>query len=202
MNFALHMTRSDLESIPKADWVVIAPNLPFNWLNHSSSSLQLMENNLVGTLNLIEYCKRQCRSYLANQSRVSTAELSVFQSLKKKPDFPWCSIEAKDLKKGSPKNFQQPPCPFMEPPNLLRTMALEYGLNFNFRLDWRCGVMAETGQFGKADQGIISYWIHSFREAKPLIHWIRRQWVASQGSIARRCSWFANAKSDKMLPPL
>jgi CDP-paratose 2-epimerase len=29
-------------------------------------------------------------------------------------------------------------------------------------------VLAGAGQFGKADQGIFSYWIHSFREKNPL----------------------------------
>jgi CDP-paratose 2-epimerase len=32
----------------------------------------------------------------------------------------------------------------------------------------RCGVLAGAGQFGKADQGIFSYWIHSYRSRRPL----------------------------------
>ena len=116
-------SRSDVESIPKADWVIDCAANPsvLAGLNHSSSSLQLMENNLVGTLNLIEYCKRHNAGLiLLSTSRVySAAKLSRFQSLKKKPDFPlMLQSSAKDfLKKGSPKNFQQPPpCPCMEPP--------------------------------------------------------------------------------------
>jgi len=48
-------------------------------------------------------------------------------------------------------------------------LILEYGECFDFPV-WinRCGVLAGAGQFGKADQGIFSYWIHSFREKKPL----------------------------------
>ena len=48
-------------------------------------------------------------------------------------------------------------------------MILEYGACFDFPV-WinRCGVLAGAGQFGKADQGIFSFWIHSFREKKPL----------------------------------
>ena len=40
-------SRSDLESIPKADWVIDCAANPsvLAGLNHSSSSLQLMENN-------------------------------------------------------------------------------------------------------------------------------------------------------------
>ena len=49
------------------------------------------------------------------------------------------------------------------------TLILEYGECFDFPV-WinRCGVLAGAGQFGKADQGIFSFWIHSYREKKPL----------------------------------
>ena len=48
-------------------------------------------------------------------------------------------------------------------------LILEYSYNFDFPV-WinRCGVLAGAGQFGKADQGIFSFWIHSFKEKKPL----------------------------------
>jgi CDP-paratose 2-epimerase len=32
----------------------------------------------------------------------------------------------------------------------------------------RCGVLAGAGQFGKADQGIFSFWIHSWAHRRPL----------------------------------
>jgi CDP-paratose 2-epimerase len=46
---------------------------------------------------------------------------------------------------------------------------LEYGEAFGFPV-WinRCGVLAGAGQFGKADQGIFSYWIHSWMAGRPL----------------------------------
>ena len=46
---------------------------------------------------------------------------------------------------------------------------MEYGNAFDFPI-WinRCGVLAGAGQFGKADQGIFSYWIHSFKEKNTL----------------------------------
>ena len=49
------------------------------------------------------------------------------------------------------------------------TLALEYGLTFGFPV-WinRCGVMAGARQFGKPDQGIFAFWIHSWREGRPL----------------------------------
>ena len=49
------------------------------------------------------------------------------------------------------------------------TLILEYGECFGFPV-WinRCGVLAGAGQFGKADQGIFSFWIHSFKEKRLL----------------------------------
>ena len=45
-------------------------------------------------------------------------------------------------------------------------LAMEYGEAFGFPV-WinRCGVLAGKGQFGKADQGIFSYWIRSWRDS-------------------------------------
>src|SRR5207248_7371200 len=41
-------------------------------------------------------------------------------------------------------------------------MAIEYGNAFQFPV-WvnRCGNLAGAGQFGTAEQGIFSYWIHA-----------------------------------------
>lgn len=48
-------------------------------------------------------------------------------------------------------------------------LALEYGAAFGFPV-WinRCGVLAGAGQFGKADQGIFSFWVHSWKSGRPL----------------------------------
>jgi CDP-paratose 2-epimerase len=50
-------------------------------------------------------------------------------------------------------------------------LALEYGSAFDFpvRIN-RCGVLAGSGQFGRADQGIFSYWIHSWRSRRKLTY--------------------------------
>ena len=48
-------------------------------------------------------------------------------------------------------------------------VALEYGAAFDRPVYVnRCGVLAGAGQFGKADQGIFSFWIHSYRHRRPL----------------------------------
>ena len=49
------------------------------------------------------------------------------------------------------------------------TLALEYGEAYNFPV-WinRCGVMGGAGQFGRPDQGIFAYWLHSWKQKRPL----------------------------------
>src|SRR5690554_7786271 len=51
---------SDLEVIPRADWVIDAAANPsvLAGVDGKSSSLQLVESNLWGTVNLLEYCKK------------------------------------------------------------------------------------------------------------------------------------------------
>jgi len=48
-------------------------------------------------------------------------------------------------------------------------LALEYGHVFGFPV-WinRCGILAGEGQFGHPNQGLFSYWIHSWLHKKPL----------------------------------
>jgi CDP-paratose 2-epimerase len=49
------------------------------------------------------------------------------------------------------------------------TLALEYAHRFKTPLFInRCGVLAGAGQFGRADQGIFSWWIHSWAARRPL----------------------------------
>ena len=48
-------------------------------------------------------------------------------------------------------------------------MALEYGYTYNLPV-WinRCGVLAGAGQFGTAEQGIFSYWLHAHAQRRRL----------------------------------
>jgi len=50
-------------------------------------------------------------------------------------------------------------------------LALEYGHAFGFPV-WinRCGVLAGAGQFGNAEQGIFSFWLHAWRAKKTLCY--------------------------------
>ena len=48
-------------------------------------------------------------------------------------------------------------------------LALEYSETFGFPV-WvnRCGVLAGAGQFGRPDQGIFAYWLHSWQQKQSL----------------------------------
>ena len=52
---------------------------------------------------------------------------------------------------------------------LRESPALEYGESCDFPV-WidRCGVIAGAGQFGRADQGIFSFWINAYLRRQPL----------------------------------
>ena len=50
-------------------------------------------------------------------------------------------------------------------------MILEYARAFGFPAHInRCGMLSGAGQFGKADQGVISYWIHACCWNQPLTY--------------------------------
>ena len=169
-------SQSDIVGLPKVDWVIDCAANPsvLAGLEGQSSSRQLTEHNLLGTINLLEYCKsHKAGLILLSTSRVySASELSALPvlSLENRFELQDCNISGANCS-GISENF-----PTTAPLSLYgasklasETLILEYGECFDFPV-WinRCGVIAGAGQFGKADQGIFSFWIHSFREKKPL----------------------------------
>src|SRR5262245_15584747 len=64
---------SDLESLPKVDWVIDAAANPsvLAGVDGRTSSRQLVEHNLGGTVNMLEFCKRHRAGFiLLSTSRV------------------------------------------------------------------------------------------------------------------------------------
>jgi CDP-paratose 2-epimerase len=169
---------SDLEVLPKADWVIDAAANPsvLAGVDGKTSSLQLVQNNLLGTVNLLEYCKRHKAGFiLLSTSRVySIPDLSALKmdvangGYMPKPDqdFPVGLSEA-----GVAENYSTAPPISLYGCTKLNSeqLALEYGVTFGFPV-WinRCGVMAGAGQFGHPGQGIFAYWIHSYKEKQHL----------------------------------
>ena len=169
-------SQSDIDDLPKVEWVIDCAANPsvLAGLDGNSSSRQLIEHNLIGTINLLEYCNRhKAGLILLSTSRVYSA--SELSALLVKPSNDRFELQDCDLNGASSSGISED-FPTTTPLSLYgasklasETLILEYGECFGFPV-WinRCGVLAGAGQFGRADQGIFSYWIHSFREKRAL----------------------------------
>ncbi len=136
----------------------------------------MVEHNLGGTVNVLEYC----RSHRAGLILLSTSRvysIAAQASLPLKADGSGFVLDAASplpagvSAAGIDETFST------EPPLSLygatkrasEQLALEYASAFGFPV-WidRCGVLAGAGQFARPDQGIFSYWIHSWAARRPL----------------------------------
>jgi CDP-paratose 2-epimerase len=169
---------SDLDVLPEVDWVIDAAANPsiLAGLNGDTSSRQLLEHNLIGTINLLEFCKRhRAGLVMLSTSRVySIARLvSLPANLQgnalvprfadiREPGFSPAGVNEHFSTEGRLSLYG---CSKLASELLI----LEYGVAFDLPVHInRCGVLAGAGQFGKPDQGIFSYWIHSYRAQRPL----------------------------------
>ena len=169
---------SDLENLPKVDWVIDAAANPsvLAGVADATSSRQLMEHNLIGTVNLLEYCKRHVAGFvMLSTSRVYSAARLAALPMKVKngafvPRFAG-TREPGISPAGLTEDFStEPPLSLYGSAKLAsELLILEYGYAFGFPVFVnRCGVLAGASQFGKPDQGIFTFWIHSCRWKRPL----------------------------------
>jgi CDP-paratose 2-epimerase len=163
--------RSDWEAAPACDWVIDAAANPsvLAGVDGRSSPRQLAEHNLAGTLNVLEYCREhKAGLVLLSSSRVySVRGLAGLPVVERGgafvPSVDQCSIEGLS-EAGLSESFsvKQPVSLYGATKLSSEIMAIEYGFTFGFTV-WinRCGVLAGAGQFGTAEQGIFSYWLHA-----------------------------------------
>ena len=170
--------RSDLDFVPEVQWVIDAAANPsvLAGVNGDSSSRQLLEHNLVGTMNLLEFCRRtRAGLILLSTSRVySIAPLVnlpvTIENEAYRPQLDsYCVVGLSS--EGIAENFPTtPPLSLYGATKLAsELLALEYGEAFGLPI-WinRCGVLAGAGQFGRPDQGIFAFWINSYLRRQPL----------------------------------
>ena len=173
---------SDLEMLPAVDWVIDAAANPsvLAGVDGKTSSRQLVEHNLAGTVNLLEYCKRhQAGLILLSTSRVySIAPLAALPVEPFEGAFrpaPGARLPSGLTAAGVDETFSTlAPVSLYGATKLASEMlALEYGETFGLPVFInRCGVLAGAGQFGRPDQGIFAYWLNS---------WLRRRSLAYLG---------------------
>lgn len=171
-------SQSDVDALPAADWVIDCAANPsvLAGADGRTSSRQLMEHNLIGTINLLEWCKAVKAGFIM----LSTSRVYAIEPLAKLPvegvngafRLPaGASLPPGVSPEGISEDFStQPPISLYGASKLAsEAVALEYGETFQFPV-WinRCGVLAGAGQFGRADQGIFAYWINCHLRRAPL----------------------------------
>ena len=169
---------SDFENLPQVDWVIDAAANPsvLAGADGRTSSRQLLEHNLIGTVNMLEFCKSHGAGFIL----LSTSRVYSINALREIP------LVVKDeafsigrdvsrfagiSESGVSETFStEAPISLYGATKLAsETLALEYGETFGFPV-WidRCGVLGGAGQFGHAEQGIFSFWLHSWFARRPL----------------------------------
>jgi CDP-paratose 2-epimerase len=167
---------SDVEALPAADWVIDAAANPSVLAGVRQGSRQLFEHNLGAMVNVLEYARAHGAGVLLlSSSRVySVAALAGLPLMAGEDAFRLddrASLPAGVSARWIAEGFStRPPVSLYGSTKLAaETVALEYGEAFGFPV-WvnRCGVLAGAGQFGTAEQGIFSYWVHAHRARRPL----------------------------------
>jgi CDP-paratose 2-epimerase len=170
--------QADIDSLPGTEWVIdAAANASvLAGLESPAATRQLIEHNLGGTINLLEYCRRCHAGFiLLSTSRVySIAPMAALEmgvrdnAFQPNPDQPW---PVGSSQAGFTESFStRPPLSLYGSTKLSsEILAQEYGAAFGLPV-WinRCGVLAGAGQFGRPDQGIFAYWIHAYARRRPL----------------------------------
>lgn len=170
--------QSDFDTLPDVDWLIDAAANPsvLAGVDGKTSSRQLIEHNLCGTVNMLEYCKRyQAGFILISTSRVYSikplSEMDVEVSGKSYRLKENASLPQGLTPLGVNEQFSTtPPLSLYGSAKFAsEILALEYGKMFNFPV-WinRCGVLAGAGQFGRPDQGIFAFWINAYLRRSPL----------------------------------
>jgi len=165
--------QSDLDALPSCDWVIDAAANPtvLAGLDGHGSPRGVVENNLLGTVNVLEYCRR----WKAGLILLSTSRVYSIDSLRKVPLVDGSNAFAFDHEAISQHGVSElgidetfstsAPISLYGATKLAsEQLALEYGATFDFPV-WvnRCGVLAGAGQFARADQGIFAYWLHRWQ---------------------------------------
>ncbi len=171
---------ADLEALAPCDWILDAAANPsvLAGVEGQTSSRRLMEHNLIGTVNMLELAKGwRSGLIIFSTSRVYSLRGLAAIPVEVKEDKFVPTLAGKAIMglsvQGIAETFST------EPPLSLygaskrasEVLALEYGDAFDLPVFInRCGVLAGAGQFGRIDQGIFSFWIHSYCHRRPLAY--------------------------------
>jgi CDP-paratose 2-epimerase len=166
----------DIDALPKVDWVIDCAANPSVLAGLNGDTMRLVNDNLIGTICLLEKCKRDNAGFIMlSTSRVySIAALNDVPLQTNKESYSIASAKKFPIgfsEKGVAEDFStvSPISLYGATKLTSEVLAMEYHHTFGFPV-WinRCGVIAGAGQFGKIDQGIFSFWIYQYLLQKPL----------------------------------
>lgn len=168
---------SDLQILPRCDWIVDAAANPsvLAGVNNLTSSRQLIEHNMLGTVQILEWARNNSAGLII----LSTSRVYSICALSAIPMHVQGNRFVPDLKtpitgigtEGVTEAFStDPPLSlYGASKRASEILALEYANAFQLPVFInRCGVLAGPNQFGRGDQGIFSFWIHSWFRKRPL----------------------------------
>lgn len=169
---------SDLETLPAVDFVIDAAANPsvLAGVDGKTSSRQLVEHNLSGTINMLEFCKQHRAGFIL----LSTSRVYSIPPLAAVPVEPHADAFRPAASAALPPGLTAagidetfstaaPVSLYGATKLASEALALEYGETFNLPVFInRCGVLAGAGQFGRADQGIFAFWLNSHLRRRPL----------------------------------
>jgi CDP-paratose 2-epimerase len=162
---------SSWAGLPDADWVVDAAANPsvLAGIDGKSSPRQLLETNLWGTIEALEYCRQRKAGFLL----LSTSRVYSIEALAALPvrEVNRCfNLDTGQLlppgvtAEGINRDFTvAAPVSLYGCTKLAsEQVAMEYAAAFQVPV-WinRCGVLSGAGQFGTPDQGIFAFWINA-----------------------------------------
>jgi len=176
---------TDVDALGPVDWVIDAAAEPSVLAGTSAGAhtgrRQLVDHNLLGTVNLLEASARwQAGVVLLSTSRVYSIPALTALPLVEHASHDGASAFVLDISRKLPAAVSSsgiteefstaaPISLYGATKLACETLATEYSHAAHTPLVInRCGVMAGGGQFGRADQGIFSWWIHRWAARKPL----------------------------------
>lgn len=189
--------QSDVDALGDCDWLIDAAAEPSvlagtaALAGRGAGTRQLLEHNLLGTINLLEAAARRNAGIVI----LSTSRVYSIAALVGLPLRPQNTAYEVDPSAALPQGFGPQgiaePFSTAAPVSLYgatklatEALALEYAELAGVPVIVnRCGVLAGAGQFGRADQGIFSWWIHSWARRRPL----RYIGFGGQGLQVRDC---------------
>lgn len=169
---------ADWAGLPACDWLIDAAAEPsvLAGIDGSTSPRQLIDINLGGTVEALEYCRRHQAGFIL----LSTSRVYSINALAALPLIPRDGQYALDSTQPLPQGVSEQgvdagfstasPISLYGATKLAsEALAAEYAHAFGLPgYINRCGVLSGAGQFGTPAQGIFAYWINAHLRRRPL----------------------------------